>query len=236
VAGAKPNIVVVLADDMGFSDLGCYGGEIETPTLDSLAESGLRFSRFSNTAKCHSSRISLLSGLWAYQAGNIALSKAATFPQLLNRAGYATAMVGKWHLKKTPHDFGFEKYFGHLSGASPFIEGNDTFLLNGEPYNEFGTTAEEFYLTDANTDYALEFLQEWRDGKAERPFLLYLAYNARTRLYRLLRRWCANIGVATWRVGKPCAKLASSGRKRLACSMRISVCRSSRRASVAGTN
>ena len=111
MAGSKPNIVLVLADDMRFSDLGCYGGEIETPTLDSLAENGLRFSRFSNTAKCHSSRISMLSGLWPYQAGNTSLAKAVTFPQLLNRGGYATAMVGKWHLKKTPHDFGFEKYF-----------------------------------------------------------------------------------------------------------------------------
>jgi arylsulfatase len=175
---AKPNIVVILADDMGFSDLGSYGGEIETPTLDAIASAGLRFTNFTNTAKCHSSRIALLSGLWPNQAGNKSLSKAATFPELLKHTGYATAMVGKWHLKKTPHDFGFEKYFGHLSGASDFIKGNDTFLLGGKAFNDFGSNADGFYLTDVNTDYAINFMQEWREAKDERPFLLYMAYNA----------------------------------------------------------
>jgi len=175
MADMRPNIVLVMVDDMGFSDLGCYGSEIETPVLDRLAEEGLRFS---NTAKCHSSRVSLLSGLWCHQAGNTSLSKAAPLPALLKQAGYATWMVGKWHLKNTPHDFGFEKYFGHLKGSSDYIEGNDTFLLNGKPYKDFGKDASEFYLTDTNTDYAIQFLKEKTSGKDKRPFFLYVAYNA----------------------------------------------------------
>jgi len=174
----RPNIVVVMADDMGFSDIGCYGGEIETPVLDTIAQNGIRYRNMSNTAKCHSSRVSLLSGLHSLQAGGISLKNAATFPELLNKAGYATAMVGKWHLSKTPHDFGFEKYFGHLSGASPYIVGNKSFLLNGEKYNKFGKTTDEFYLTDANTDYAIDFFREWKEAGDKRPFLMYMAYNA----------------------------------------------------------
>src|SRR3954447_5858947 len=96
----KPNVLVVLADDLGYSDLGCYGGEIETPNLDRLATGGLRVSQFSNTAKCHSSRISLLTGRYAYQAGNRSLGRGVTLAEVLGRAGYFTAMTGKWHLDR----------------------------------------------------------------------------------------------------------------------------------------
>jgi len=170
---AKPNIVIIMADDLGFSDLGCYGSEIETPNLDKLAMQGLRFSQFYNTAKCHSSRVSLLSGLYCYQAGNSSLSRAATFAEVLGDAGYFTTMVGKWHLKNQPTDRGFERYFGHLSGATNFFRGDDTFQLNGKPWSDFG---KDFYTTDANTNYAIRFIDEAIEKK--QPFLTYVAYNA----------------------------------------------------------
>ena len=169
----RPNIVLIMADDLGFSDLGCYGGEIETPTLDALANNGLRFRQFYNTAKCHSSRICLLSGLYCQQAGNEGLGNAVTLAEVLDDAGYFTAMSGKWHLDREPTDRGFQRYFGHLSGATNFFTGDDTFRFNGKPFNEFG---KDFYTTDANTDYAVRFLDE--AIQSEKPFFLYLAYNA----------------------------------------------------------
>jgi arylsulfatase A-like enzyme len=173
-----PNIVLVMLDDMGFSDIGSYGGEIETPVLDRLADQGLRLTRFSATPKCHSSRISLLTGLWSEQAGSFGMRHGVTIAELLRARGYATWMTGKWHLNNRPTDRGFERYFGHLSGASDFIEGNDSYLLDEEPYADFGRTADEFYLTDANTDFAIEFLRQ-RNAEADlRPFFLYMAYNA----------------------------------------------------------
>ena len=95
-AADRPNIVLIMADDLGFSDLGCYGSEIETPNLDQLASEGLRFSQFYNTAKCHSSRICLLTGLYMFQAGNNAMSKGVTIAEALQPAGYHTMMVGKF--------------------------------------------------------------------------------------------------------------------------------------------
>ena len=117
---AQPNVLIVMADDMGFSDLGCYGSEIETPNLDKLAANGVRFTQFYNTAKCHSSRVSLLSGRWCRQAGDEGLQRAVIIPEVLKPAGYFTAMTGKWHLSKEPTDFGFDRYFGHLSGATNY--------------------------------------------------------------------------------------------------------------------
>lgn len=169
----RPNILVILADDLGFSDLGCYGSEIETPNLDRLASNGLRFTQFYNTAKCHSSRVSLLSGRWCRQAGDESLRRAATIPEILRADGYFTAMAGKWHLSKQPTDFGFDRYFGHLSGACNYFTGDKTFRLNGAP---FAVPASGFYTTVANVDYALRFLEEARDTKM--PWFLYVAFNA----------------------------------------------------------
>ena len=173
LSGSKPNILVILTDDLGFSDLGCYGSEIDTPNLDRLAAGGLRFSQFYNTAKCHSSRVSLLSGRWCRQAGDESLQRAVTIPEVLAPAGYFTAMAGKWHLSQQPTDFGFQRYFGHLSGACNYYRGDKTFRLNGQPWPVPGTG---FYTTVANVDHALDFLGEARAQR--KPWFLYLAFNA----------------------------------------------------------
>jgi arylsulfatase len=169
----RPNFLLILTDDLGFSDLGCYGSEIATPNMDRLAAKGLRFSQFYNTAKCHSSRVSLLSGRWCRQAGDESLKRAITLPEVLGPAGYFTAMSGKWHLSKEPTDFGFQRFFGHLSGACDYYKGDKTFRLNGAPWE---VPAKGFYTTVANVDHALNFLGEAR--QADKPWFLYIAFNA----------------------------------------------------------
>ncbi len=169
----RPNILVVLVDDMGFSDLGSYGGEIKTPNIDKLAEQGIRYTQFYNTAKCHSTRVSLLTGRYPFQAGNTSLMNSVTIPEVLAQNGYFTAMVGKWHLDKEPTDFGFERYFGHLSGATNYFTGDETFRLNGEKWDVPETG---FYTTIANADYGIRFLTEAR--KTGKPWFMYMAFNA----------------------------------------------------------
>lgn len=176
-AAERPNIVLIMADDLGFSDIGCFGSEIETPNLDALAAAGLRGTQFYNTAKCHSSRVSLLTGLYCDQAGSAKLSRGATIAETLGKAGYFTAMSGKWHLSKQPTDFGFQRYWGHLSGATNFFTGDDSFRLNGEKYTVPKTlNGRPFYTTHAITDFALQFLNE--ATAKDDPFLLYIAFNA----------------------------------------------------------
>src|SRR5262249_38190372 len=131
----QPNILLILADDLGFSDLGCYGGEIATPALDALAQKGLRFRQFYNTTRCCPRRASLLTGLYPHQAGVGAMNNdtgtpgyrgfpqpnAVTIAEVLKTAGYHTSMVGKWHLSagpKTPRptDRGFDEFYGMIGG------------------------------------------------------------------------------------------------------------------------
>lgn len=170
----RPNVLLIMLDDLGFSDLGCYGAPIiQTPTIDQLARRGLRFSQFYNTAKCHSSRICLLTGKYPFQAGNQSMDQAVTIAEVLGPAGYFTAMSGKWHLEGQPTDRGFERYFGHLSGATNFFTGDNTFRLNGKPWSDF---TEDFYTTDVVTDFALQFMDE--SLAQQKPFLMYVAYNA----------------------------------------------------------
>ena len=176
-ASERPNVLLIMADDLGFSDIGCYGSEIRTPNLDQLAQSGLRFTQFYNTAKCHSSRVSLLTGLYCDQAGSESLSRGATIAEVLSSAGYFTAMSGKWHLSKQPTDFGFQRYWGHLSGAVNFFTGDDSFRYNGQPWKVPETlNGKPFYTTHAMTDFALNFLEE--ATQKNDPFFLYVAYNA----------------------------------------------------------
>jgi arylsulfatase A-like enzyme len=177
LSAKRPNVVLIMADDLGFSDLGCYGSEIETPNLDGLAAKGLRFSQFYNTAKCHSSRVSLLTGLYCDQAGSGSLSRGATIAEVISKAGYSTQMVGKWHLSKQPTDFGFDRYWGHLSGATNFFTGDNSFRLNGVDWKVPATlNGKPFYTTNAIMDYGLDFLNE--ATRKEDPFLLYVAFNA----------------------------------------------------------
>ena len=169
----KPNIVLILADDLGFSDLGCYGGEIETPNLDRMAAKGLRFSQFYNCAKCSPTRNSILTGLYHQQADVGKGKNCVTIAEALRPAGYTTLAAGKWHVGGTPMDRGFDRYFGMLGGACSYFVPDKTFRIDREP---FATNDRNFYTTNAFTDYALEFLDE--AGRKDKPFFLYMAYNA----------------------------------------------------------
>ena len=169
----RTNIVLILADDLGFSDLGCYGGEIETPNLDKLAAEGLRFSQFYNCAKCAPTRTSILTGLYHQQTDIKESRNCVTIAEVLRRAGYTTLASGKWHVGSTPLDRGFDRYFGMLGGSCSYFVPDDTFRMDRKP---FKTSDKNFYTTNAFTDYALTFLDE--AAQKEKPFFLYLAYNA----------------------------------------------------------
>ena len=194
-----PNIIIILVDDMGFSDIGCYGGEIETPNLDKLAYGGLRFTQFYNSGRCCPTRASLITGLHPHQVGighmtappNEPLGftgayqgylndDCVTIAQLLKKSNYHTFMTGKWHLgiqsKNTwPLQRGFDKYYGGLSGAFNYFKpGKDRGLTLG---NDQINPPEGFYATDKFTEVACEYVSE-ATATDERPFFLYLAYNA----------------------------------------------------------
>ena len=171
----RPNIVLMMVDDMGFSDLGCYGGEMDTPNLDQLAKTGLRYTQFYNCAKCETTRATLLTGRYYPEVNNTELANSSTIAEALKVRGYRTMMTGKWHVKSTPRKRGFERYFGHLSGATNFFTGDDTFLLDDAQFN---VPQSGFYTTDANVDYAMQFLDEWKRDHSKNPFFLYIAFNA----------------------------------------------------------
>ena len=169
----RPNILIIVADDMGFSDVGSFGGEIPTPNLDKLAADGLRFRQFYNNAKCSPTRASLLSGQDYHDTGT-QLVTGPNLGQILSDAGYRTYAVGKWHLQGNPVDRGFDRYFGHLGGATDYFLGDDSFRLDGEPWN----VPSGFYATPAYADFAIEFLQEGHTRDPHRPFFMYLAHSA----------------------------------------------------------
>ncbi len=179
VADDRPNFVVILCDDLGYSDIGCYGGEIATPHLDRLAKEGLRFTQFYNNAKCTQTRAALLTGLYHHQSNNLKVPNHVTLAEVLKSAGYSTMMAGKWHVDSTPPERGFDRYFGFLSGAANFFTGADfetgenLMRIDGEVFH---APEEDFYTTDAFTDYAIDFLDQ--AAAKQRPFFLYLAHNA----------------------------------------------------------
>ena len=203
-AKRRPNIVLIMADDLGYSDPGCYGGEIRTPNIDALAKEGVRFTRFYNNAVCIATRASLLTGLYCHQVGEGAWGQSmpaggnhVTFAEVLKSAGYRTLMSGKWHNGheggSTPVDRGFDRYWGLLSGATNYFNPGEK--REGEPApvhkfpNDFRHWGDDdkvmfpftpedrrFYATDAFTDRALGFLDLY--GGEDNPFLLYLAYTA----------------------------------------------------------
>lgn len=199
----QPHIVLIMADDMGYSDLGCTGGEIDTPNIDRLAETGVMMTRFYNSARCAPTRASLLTGLYPHQAGmgmmteglmtpdstsipayqGYIKSSCPTLAEVLHENGYQTFLSGKWHVgdpePSRPDHRGFERTFSLIWGASnyfnlePFITENMEIILekDGEPIQ----TSDDFYMTTAITDHALNFLDQ-RDS--EKPFFLYLSYTA----------------------------------------------------------
>ena len=187
----RPNMIVILADDLGYSDLGCYGGEIHTPNLDRLARGGIRFTQMYNTARCCPSRASLLTGLYPHQTGIGHMTggkrelpgyrgrlndRCVTIPQLLRQAGYNTLMAGKWHLGQPgPDRRGFDEFYGMVHGFDSFWNASRyTRLPAGRPARSYPEGG--FYATDAITDHALDFLGAAR--KRKQPYFLYLAYNA----------------------------------------------------------
>lgn len=177
----KPNIILILCDDMGFSDLGCYGGEIRTPNLDRLAANGIRFTDFHNNAKCSETRATLLTGLWHQQTGMLRRDDHATIPQLLAKGGYHTAISGKWHLDGHPMDHGFTRFFGFLGGTINYFTGTGWGSRKPDLYygREPWTPDADFYSTDAFTDQGIRFIEEMTSGTSgSDPFFLYLAYNA----------------------------------------------------------
>lgn len=194
----RPNIVLVLNDDMGYSDLGCYGGEIQTPVLDRLARNGLRFSQFYNTARCSPSRASLLTGLHPHQtgigiltydsgpegyAGNLNQS-CVTIAEVLKAAGYRTYMSGKWHVSSNlleptdswPMQRGFDAFFGTIIGAGSFYDPNT--LTRGNANAEHEAREDGFFYTDAISDQAAAYIREHHAAHPDQPFFEYVAYTA----------------------------------------------------------
>jgi len=180
----RPNVVLIVGDDIGFSDIGCFGAEIDTPNLDRLAANGLRFTQFYNMAKCNPTRSSLFTGLYLPRKG---AKHAQSFPQLLRRAGYYTAMCGKEHFdgwvpKRCRASQCFDDSFTYWAINNYFIPPNgkfkNPFTLNGKrlAIDEINAEKEPFYKTDVVTDYALRFLNEAEERNE--PFLLYLPYHA----------------------------------------------------------
>lgn len=191
--GRPPNIVLILADDMGYSDIGSYGSEIATPNLDRLASQGIRFTQFYNCARCCPSRASLLSGLYPHQAGighmvdkegplpayaNDLSSSCRTIPEVLKTANYQTYMAGKWHVTpvtQSKHNWplqrGFDQYYGIIHGAADYF--NPVTLTSG---NDSVEPEPNYYFTDALGDRASRFISD--AAKTDRPYFLYSAFTA----------------------------------------------------------
>ena len=189
-----PNIVLILVDDMGFSDIGSYGSEIATPHIDRLASQGVRFSQFYSCARCCPSRASLLTGLYPHQAGvghmvdqagpapgyvNDLSPRSRTIAQVLKGAGYQTGMAGKWHVtpvNQSKHNWplqrGFDRYYGIIHGAADYFN-PVTLTYGNDPVEPQGP---DYYFTDAIGDHAVRFLDEF--SRRDNPFFLYTAFTA----------------------------------------------------------
>ena len=199
----RPNIIYIMADDLGYSDLGCYGGEVSTPNIDQLAANGIMLKKFYNNSRCCPTRASLLTGQYPHtvgMGGMVVLSKAPiehgpyqgflndSFPTIaeeLKKVGYSTYMSGKWHVGERPEHWplkrGFDRYYGLISGASSFFEitpaerDKRRFVLDDKDYE---IPKEGHYMTDAFTDYAMGYLDQHKNTGSGKPFFLYLAYTA----------------------------------------------------------
>jgi arylsulfatase A-like enzyme len=169
-----PNILIVLADDMGYSDAGCYGGEIPTPALDRLAREGVRLPYFFNGGMCVVSRASMLTGRWWPRAVP-GLARLPLLSEHLHRAGYRTALIGKWHLAGHPLDRGFDHFFGFLEGYADHFTGASSYRLDRQPFTDYGPG---YYSSDAFSDRAVRFITAPPIGAAPKPFFLYLSFQA----------------------------------------------------------
>ena len=201
-AAKRPNIIIAMADDMGWSDIGCYGGEIETPHLNQLAEGGVRFTQFYNTGRCCPTRATLLTGTYAHQAGighmmnnrNLPGYKGdlnqnvRTIAEVLKTAGYATYMSGKWHVTPKiqpggprhnwPRQRGFDRFYGTIHGAGSFFDPNSLTRENTQVSpltDEAYQPKGTYYYTDAISDHAARYIRE-HDG--DEPFFIYIAHTA----------------------------------------------------------
>jgi arylsulfatase len=203
-AAPRPNILIILSDDMGWSDIGCYGSEIKTPNLDGLAGEGLRFSQFYNCARCCPTRASLLTGLYPHMAGVGHMTsdnhrpgyhgelngRCLTIGEVMRPAGYRTYAVGKWHVARDikpdgpkydwPIQRGFDKFYGTVTGGGNYYD--PTTLCRGNtfitPENDPEYHPDFFYYTDAITDNAIAFLRQHRQESPKQPFFMYVAYTA----------------------------------------------------------
>ena len=198
----RPNILLILNDDMGFSDIGCYGGEVDTPNLDRLAAGGVRFTQLNNTPRCSPSRASLMTGLHPHQVGLGILTaydgpdgyegnlnhNGVTLAELLASAGYGTTMSGKWHLVRNdflydaecdsrPRARGFEHHFGTLCGAGNYF--SPRVIMRDDALIEDAVRADpDFYYTDAVSDNAVAFIDRHFAESPDRPLFQYVAYTA----------------------------------------------------------
>ena len=194
----RPNVVVILVDDMGFSDIGCYGSEIPTPNIDALAAGGLRFTQFYNTGRCCPTRAALLTGLYSHQAGvghmtgdygvpgyrGFLNDRCVTLGTVARSAGYLSAITGKWHvghreIAMRPLARGFDRFYGVPEGGGFYfqVKPGRTVVLNEQVVGSMETPLPDgWYSTDAWTEYGLKFIDEAL--AAAKPFFLYLAHNA----------------------------------------------------------
>lgn len=196
-----PNIILICADDLGWSDLGCYGSEVLTPNIDRIAREGMRFTQMHNTSKCFPSRACLLTGVYAQETGydtdfRHPLNGAVTLGEVLRGTGYITLWSGKHHGLENPIYRGFDHYYGLKDGACNYFNpgdqrpGEDPPARKGRPgnktvrawcidsvmYEPYTPEADDFYTTDYFTNYALKWLEEYREDR--RPLFMYLAYTA----------------------------------------------------------
>ncbi len=196
-----PNIVLISADDLGWSDIGCYGSEIKTPNLDKLGEEGMRFTRFHNTSKCFPSRACLLTGVYAQQNNyhksyTNPITNAVTLGEVLRLAGYRTLWSGKHHGMENPVYRGFDRYYGLKDGACNYFNPGEPRAGEGVParkgkpgnkvvrewcidstlYTPYTPVERNFYTTDYFTNYAIQWLEEYKNEG--NPFFLYLAFTA----------------------------------------------------------
>jgi len=202
----RSNIIYIMSDDMGFSDIGCYGSEVSTPNLDSLAANGLRFTQFYNTARCCPTRACLLTGLYPHQAGVGHMMSdrgydgyrgdlnrnCVTIAEAVKSTGYRSYISGKWHVTKVtkpeaeedkhnwPLQRGFDRFYGTIHGAGSFFDPN-TLTRDNEyisPFADPEYKPEQFYYTDAISDHAVRFIREHHVQTGDRPFFLYVSYTA----------------------------------------------------------